>query len=507
MDLDVVVTDKAGRPVTDLKREDFSVKLGGKVFPVDYFAHVEEGTVQGSDLATASPDQLGDAERAANTAHVPRRILMYVDLGHLAPDGRRRGLEALRDLVGRMGPADRGRLVLFDRRSRPMIDWTSSRDELLDSLSRVDAGFVGMSRLMTEREALQSIEFTSRAETREFLARAYAQQERAEVGRLLQDLELELATLAPFSGKKVFLLVSGGFDFHPGYAMMAYALGRPSTLALDLRNFSEELERITRRANASEVTFYTVDARGLDVVGSAMGDTLLDRPNVAFLARNASQEGLVFLAHETGGLAIRNTNDLRGETSRLYQDTSSYYSLGITVSRNSSLGYRDVRVDVGRRGLRARTRRGFAVRSDDERARDGIYAGFKGDVLNSPIPISIRLHTAEKTGKFYELPISVVVPSASLTFTSGNGPRKASAALWIGAIDDDDRTSDIAREEATFLLPDGADGANSASNYFSRLRIRGGKHRIVVYLRDRASGRIGVARIDTRVEESVERKR
>ena len=45
MDLDVVVTDRAGRPVTDLKREDFTVKVGGKVVPIDYFAKVEEGGI------------------------------------------------------------------------------------------------------------------------------------------------------------------------------------------------------------------------------------------------------------------------------------------------------------------------------------------------------------------------------------------------------------------------------------------------------------------------------
>jgi VWFA-related protein len=380
------------------------------------------------------------------------------------------------------------------------------KEQLLAAITHIDASVVGMSRLMTEREALHSIEFTSRPETREFLARGYAQQERAEVSRLLQDLELELATLVPLPGKKVFLFISGGFDFHPGYAMMTYALGRPSTSALDVRNFGQELERIARRANASEVTFYTVDSRGLDVAGSPMGDTLLDRPRVAFLARNASQEGLAFLARETGGLIIRNTNDLAGELSHLYEDTSSYYSLGITVPAGSSFGYREVRVDVARPGLNARARRGFALRTEDERARDSILAGFKSDTGDSKIPISIRLQGAEKAGRFYELPISITLPSAAMTFTSDKGRRKASATLWLGTIDDDERMSDIAREEASFLLPDGADVVNSTISYSLRLRIRGGIHRVVVYVRDSVTGRTGIARIDTLVGDSVERR-
>src|SRR5688572_7197866 len=58
MDLDVVVTDRQGRPVTDLKREDFTVRLAGRPVTIDYFARVDEGTIHAPDLASASPDQV-----------------------------------------------------------------------------------------------------------------------------------------------------------------------------------------------------------------------------------------------------------------------------------------------------------------------------------------------------------------------------------------------------------------------------------------------------------------
>src|SRR6185436_3434083 len=53
MDLDVVVT-KGGRPVEDLKKDEFVVKVDGKTYPLDYFARVDAGTLHGPDLATAS---------------------------------------------------------------------------------------------------------------------------------------------------------------------------------------------------------------------------------------------------------------------------------------------------------------------------------------------------------------------------------------------------------------------------------------------------------------------
>jgi len=138
MDLDVVVTDKSGRPVTDLTRDDFTVRLGGRPVPLDYFARVDEGTIHAPDLATASPDQVLAEYRRGTEAYVPRHFLMYVDLGHLAPDARKRGLEALRDLVTRMGPNDMGRVLMFDRRSKELTEWTNSKEQLFGALTKIE---------------------------------------------------------------------------------------------------------------------------------------------------------------------------------------------------------------------------------------------------------------------------------------------------------------------------------------------------------------------------------
>ena len=43
LDLDVDVTDSKGQPVTDLTREDFTVKIAGKPVPIDYFTRVDAG--------------------------------------------------------------------------------------------------------------------------------------------------------------------------------------------------------------------------------------------------------------------------------------------------------------------------------------------------------------------------------------------------------------------------------------------------------------------------------
>ena len=501
MDLDVSVTQKDGRPVTDLRRENFTVRVDGKPVPIDYFARVDAGTIHAPDLATASPDQVLDAYRRGDEAFVPRHFLLYVDLGHLAPSGRKRALESLRDLVTRMGPNDRGRVVLFDRRSKELTEWTSSKEELFAALSRVEKAGVGMSRLLTEQQTLREIDSTRRRTTREFLSRQYAEQERAEVRTLLDDMSSELATLAPLAGKKAFLFFSGGFEFQPGYAMAAYALGQGNFLALDTRNFSQELDQIVRRANAAEITFYTVDARGLEGEGvsASNDDPLLNRPGASFIARQDSQEGLVMLARETGGLALLNSNDFRGELARVYQDVSVYYSIGVTLSKLPA-GYQKVSVDVDRPGAVVRTRRGYAARTDAERARDRVQATLKTNLTYTGVPLTLRSAPPTKKGGRYELPIQVTIPASALTFVPEGNVRRASADVYIGAIDDSGRMSDIGRDETSFTLPEGQNESAAPLVYSATLQTRKGNHRIVVNIRDKASGRMGTAKADIRVE-------
>jgi VWFA-related protein len=508
MDLDVVVTDKEGRAVPDLKREDFTVLLGGKPVAVDYFARVAEGTIHAPDLATASPDQVLAAYRQGDQAYVPRHFLMYVDAGHLAPDGRRRGLETLRDLVTRMGPNDRGRVVLFDRRSHELAEWTSSKETLFAALAKIEESGTRTHRLDSERQTLVTIDTVmgrnarEQAIHREATARRYAEEQSVEVRQLLSDVGSELTTLAPLAGKKAFLLVSGGFDFRPGHIMAAYATGQPNVTSFTIRDVSGELDAITRRANASEITFYTVDARGLDPSGgsSASDNPLLARSGVAFLARQDSQEGMTVLARETGGIALLNSNDLGTGIARIYQDSSVYYSLGVTLSKVSASGNQAVRVDVNRPGTTVRARRGYTALSEGDRARDRIQAALRTNFSSTDIPLKLTTEPPTRKGKIYEFGISVVFPAAALTFETTGGARRAAADVSIAAMDDNGRMSETSTDQTSFTLPEGANEGNSALQHRTTLRTRKGNHRIVVSVRDRASGRMGTAKADVRVE-------
>lgn len=500
MDLDVSVTDSRGRPVPDLKREDFTVRVDGKVVPIDYFTRIEEGTVHAPDLATASPEKVLAEYRSGSEAYVPRHFLIYVDLGHMALPARNRTVEALKDLVIRFGPSDSARVVMFDRRGKELTEWTASKETLLDALSRVKDSGMSMARLMTERQTLHDMDSIPvfRRSTREAIARSYADQERAAVRTLLSDLESELATLTPLPGKKIFLFATGGFELQPGYAMTAYALGG---FGLPTQgDLSKELNTIVRRANASEITFYTIDARGLMAQGisASEDDPLAARPGIA--NQEDSQTGLRTLAQETGGVALVNSNDFEGGLARVYRDSSTYYSIGVNLSKLAATGYQNVRVDVSRPGVTARARRGFAPRSGVEVARDRTQAALMTNVAYNAFPVSLKTAPPTKAKRLYSLPLQVTFPASGLTFLPQEGKTaRADAEFYIGVIDDAGRMSDIARGEASFDLPSESP-PNAPITYTASLQTKKGSYRVVVNVRDKATGKMGTGKADVRVE-------
>jgi VWFA-related protein len=506
MDLDVSVTDSKGKPVVDLKREEFAVKVGGQVLPIDYFTRIEEGTIHAPDLATASPDRVLAEYRKGPDAYLPRHYLLYFDIGSLSLPSRKRGIEALRDLVTRFGPSDSARVVSFDRQPTTLCEWTASKEDILSALAKIESAGVGMSRLIIEQQTLREIDSTprrggSRGSGRAFLARSYAEQQRAALQIMLKDMHAELATLTPLPGKKSFIYVSGGFEMQPGYAMSQYAVGSFSLASLDVPNMSRPLDAIVQRANSSDVTFYSLDARGLtgEGVSASQDDPLLGRPGISFIARQDSQAGLIDLARQTGGFALTDTNSLQPGIARIYEDTSTYYSIGVNLSKVPGTGYRSVSVSVSRPGVTVRARRGFAPRTSRDRGRDVAQATLRSNAEFHAIPVELRIAQAKKAKKYYELPILVTVPASALTFLPDASGSRAVADVYIGAIDAHGFTSDIGYEEAIFTLPPGAK-PDTALTYPIKLEMRKGSMRIAVNVQDRETGKMGTAKADVKVE-------
>jgi hypothetical protein len=116
----------------------------------------------------------------------------------------------------------------------------------------------------------------------------------------------------------------------------------------------------------SQVGLYTSPSAGLGQSGMGMPQTGRD------MAFSVGQQGLAYLALETGGLPYENGNDLNWGLDRVLEDQQGYYLIGFKPpqgtfdERHGARSYHHVTVGVTRPGLHVRSRSGFFGETDDE---------------------------------------------------------------------------------------------------------------------------------------------
>ena len=107
---------------------------------------------------------------------------------------------------------------------------------------------------------------------------------------------------------------------------------------------------------------------------------------------------------------------------------------------------------------------------------------------------------ASAAKKHFLVPLTVIVPASALTFVPDGDKPTAHAEYYFGSVDDKGRMSEVSRQETSFQLP--ADQATSTAmlRFDAQLETRKGNVRIVVNVRDAATGKMGTARASLRVE-------
>jgi VWFA-related protein len=175
--------------------------------------------------------------------------------------------------------------------------------------------------------------------------------------------------------RKAFLYISSGYDFNPfkdsRYKAEQDRYAVPSETGSDGSDMRREpvydnpfdkgglqfaetdliaqIAELTRTARRSNVTFYTIDPRGL-VAGPDINLDLGSREWQDYL--NNTISSLRVLAEETGGICICNTNNFRAGLTTIDNEMSDYYLIGWTTSNPDPLKVRrKVEIKVTRPGV------------------------------------------------------------------------------------------------------------------------------------------------------------
>ena len=174
-------------------------------------------------------------------------------------------------------------------------------------------------------------------------------------------IEQAIAAVKELPGRKSVILVSEGFSV-AGFGM-------------DNAMIRDALQRLVDHSNRAGVVIYAVDPRGLVFTGLTAADSTrgLSAQRLASLSgmRSAalrdSQDGLKFVAGETGGFAVVNSNDLARGFERIMTDQRGYYLIGYqpeagTINPKSYSKFRRLKIKVKEKGMKVRTRAGFYAR-------------------------------------------------------------------------------------------------------------------------------------------------
>ncbi len=337
VNIEVVVTDRQGNRIRGLQASDFELHVDGDPVPLDYFSEIDDRRARASsdDRVAAAPGLTADESVGTN-------YLIFIDEVSAIRQSRDRILQHIENDLDRLGPTDRLALVAFDGRSLTRItDWTSSRDQIEDALSRArDRTALGLQNKF-------GLGFQTR---RSVMAAAGT-----------------VRSFADAPGRKVMLLLAAGWDTQVDLwnPRVLWVLGLPEASLVDLYG------PLVHAANLVGYSLYPIDMGG---AGPA-------RPNdprvnhkefgltgLAVPWRGGGDESedpqrwrdvLQYLADETGGLPMISFlgNRALAETS---EDTRSYYWLGFEPQRAGDDVLHDIEVRViGRPGLQVRSRRHY----------------------------------------------------------------------------------------------------------------------------------------------------
>ena len=401
--VDVVVRDKKGEPVRDLKQNEIRITEDGVPQTIGSFAAVVDGKVNAGAAGAAAaptPAPLGSRPVVGSAAPVdagPTVTALVFD--RLEPEARRRAVQAAESFLAETGRGA-GYVGVFsiDLALSPLAPFTRSARVLQQALAvmgeRAQANFDSKDA----RDKASTLEDAAGAASASTAAaEASAGAGGSNVGTGTGDAMLAQMQANMIRGFDAMERDESGYSTTNALSAIIEQMRRlPGRKSIVF--FSEGLTlppavkqlfpSVIDAANRANVSIYTMDAAGLRAESSQLdiskqvnraaaggggilgGGQTGNGPLTMSLENNEDVLGqdphsaLSALARDTGGVAFDNTNNLRKGFDRVESDLHNYYLIGYTPTDDKFDGkFRTIDVKVSRPGVTVAARRGyFAVR-------------------------------------------------------------------------------------------------------------------------------------------------
>jgi VWFA-related protein len=498
--VDVRVWDKSGNPVVDLKQGDFRVLEDGTPQEINSFnledvARLAQASAESGPPTTIDFSKLPANVEPAKILEDHRLIVLFFDMTSMPVDDLGRALAAAQNFVQKqMTPADLVAITTYSSTLRVVQDFTNDRDALEAALGKIRIGEASsLAEAATEGEAGTTDASGEEVVTQDVSA-AFTPDETEfnifNTDEKLSALQSLAETLRDIPGRKSVIHFSSGIE----------RTGEEN---------DAQLRATTDAANRGDVSFYTVDARGLVALPPGGDATTASPAGTAIYTGSAvasqlsslhgGRETLAALASDTGGRTFYDLNDFSPAFQEVQKENSSYYLLGYSPSNTKSDGrFRRIKVVVERPGVKIEARPGYYASKDFRQftREDKEVQLEQAMSLDTPfveLPMAIEASYFRLPDKKYYVVLAAKIPGSAISFLNKTKTHQTEFDFAWRATDEAGRTASALRDTLPVKLSGGDYERVLSGNilYQGGIELPPGKYTLKAVARENESGKMG----------------
>jgi VWFA-related protein len=309
--LDVVVTDKAGHPISGLQQSDFTLLDNGQPTPIRSFAAVDDSASQ----------------------KIPTQAIVLID-------------EVNTSFVA--VSTERGQIHNFLTQNQGHLPFP------VTIIFLTDTGMKQMNQPTTDGNALDAQLQTEQGELRDIRRSAGFYGRSDELSISLKALGSIAGSLAPVPGRKLLVWIS------PGWAMF----NSPNVYLTDRerRAFFDGIVNLSDGLRQARISLYAVNPLGTADAGAIRNTEWQEFMKPVRDANHADPGDLALqvLSIQSGGQVFYGNNDIAGEIAKSVADGSVWYQLTFDMQRaDSPNAWHSLEIKLDKPGLKVRTRNGY----------------------------------------------------------------------------------------------------------------------------------------------------
>jgi VWFA-related protein len=506
VNVDVTVTDRKGKPVMNLNRDDFEVFEDGKPMKLSNFSLVEK-TMQSITRTPQTP-----AQQAAASAPLHRKILILIDNNYLEKQERDRALKTIENYLQSQEFQGQWAVAAIAHTILPVQPFTSDKSLIHGAFAQVQHMPVRASYHEIDRSILsdrtrkmldfgtdydygESVRFASREQTfRNLITLKYTARAVASMAE----------SYTADEGKKFMILVTGGMENNTSFTSYDKSTDRQmEQLRLEM---VKVVDLMVREANAANFTIHVVNAkaRGMqapqhDVENRDSGINLssqnlyLGGGGTDPIDTTDLDSIPLSVALGTGGMYLPSAN-LAESIQRIDTQTANFYSLGYTPNHNGDRRYHTIKVRVKKPGVSVANRVGYYDLSSDDRLEESLHTRLTFDHVLGPLPVTLSLgkpHPSDRGA--IVLPVQADLPMDKVTLLPREDGFVGRVHVYLSVFDDKGRNVGFHHQtqEVSMTTAQHDKASGDPFRYSMNVRLQKGEFTVVITLRDELSNELG----------------